>query len=151
MMLSQLRKKIRSYINFTICTVLNWLITMQLRIQVIVNNATAYPTVQLHISTFRRDKAIQNDNMTTVYHPWYHDVVTTSYTLLHPDISPWVVDPWVSRTKHPGCAQMTPKCFLQWYLHIVLRLVWSVWPNQRPWADPLLLVPDGVVVLVLWL
>ncbi len=61
-----------SHSNFTICTVLNWLTSMQLSIQVKENSATAYPTVQLCITTFRQGKAIQNDVLTTAY----HDVVS---------------------------------------------------------------------------
>ncbi len=57
---------------------------MQLHTKVIENCATAYPIVQLCTPTFRQEKAIQNDVMTTAYHQWYHDVVqpcTRSYTL----------------------------------------------------------------------
>ncbi len=47
--------------------------TMQLRIQL-------YNCVP---PTVRQECAIQNDNMTTAYHQWYHDVLTTLYQLLH--------------------------------------------------------------------
>ncbi len=40
---------------------------MQLYIHIIENSATEYPTVQLHIPTFRQGKAMQNDVMKTVY------------------------------------------------------------------------------------
>ncbi len=57
---------------------------MQLCTQVMENYATAYPTVQLRIPTFRQEKAIKNDIMITAYHQWHHEVVTTLYLLLHP-------------------------------------------------------------------
>ncbi len=40
---TQLHKKICSCTDFTICTVLNWLIAMQLHTQVLENHATVYP------------------------------------------------------------------------------------------------------------
>ncbi len=61
--------------DFILCTVLNWLITIQLRTRVIESHATAYPTLQLHIPTFRLEKAVKNDVMTTAY----HDVMTTHF------------------------------------------------------------------------
>ncbi len=79
---TQLHKMICSSTDFTICTILNWQIIMQLRTQVIENHVTVYPTVQLLIPTFRQGKAIQNDVLTTVYHEVVSDVVTTSYPLL---------------------------------------------------------------------
>ncbi len=79
----QLHKKLCSCTDFTICRVLNWLITMQLHTHVIEKRATMYPTVQLHTLTFRWEKVIQNV-ITTAYHQWYRDVVTTSYQLQHP-------------------------------------------------------------------
>ncbi len=51
---------------------------MQLRLQEIEYNVTSYPTMQLHIHTFREEQAIQNDVKTTAY----HHVVTTLYPLL---------------------------------------------------------------------
>ncbi len=47
------------------------------------NCATEYIKVQLCISTFIQEKAKKNDVMITAYHQWHHDVVTTSYLLLH--------------------------------------------------------------------
>ncbi len=47
-------------------------------IQVIENCATAYLAVQMYTLTFRQEKAIQNDIVTTAFHQWYHDVVITS-------------------------------------------------------------------------
>ncbi len=81
---AQLDKKMCSCTDFTIYTVLNWLITMQLCTQVIEICVTTYPTMQLRTLTFRQEKAVQNNGMTTVYHQWYD--VTTSYPLLHPEM-----------------------------------------------------------------
>ncbi len=57
---------------------------MQRHIQIIENSTTAYPTVQLPVSTFAQVKPIQNEVMTTAYHDIVSDIVTTLYQLLHP-------------------------------------------------------------------
>ncbi len=64
---TQLHKKTCSCTDFTMYTVLNCLITMQLHIHVIENHATVYPTMQLHTLTFRQEKAIQNEVRITAY------------------------------------------------------------------------------------
>ncbi len=59
-------QKVCSCTDFAICTVLNWLIDMQLRTHIIENHATAYPTMKLHTQprTFRQQKN---------YKEWRHD------------------------------------------------------------------------------
>ncbi len=72
----EVAKKICSCTNFTICTVLNCLMTIKMHTPVIENHATAYPTVQLRTSTFWQEKAIKNHIMTSAYHQWHH-VITS--------------------------------------------------------------------------
>ncbi len=43
--------------HMQICTVLNWLITMQLHTQIIENRATVYPIVKLHIQLYTHFQA----------------------------------------------------------------------------------------------
>ncbi len=52
---------------------------MQLRTQIIEICAIADPSMELRTPTFRQEKAIKNDVMTTAY----HDLVITTYLLLY--------------------------------------------------------------------
>ncbi len=79
---TQLHKIICSCTDFIRYTGMNWLVSMQLHILVIEIRATVSPIVQLRTPTFRQEKAIQNDVMTTTYHQWGHDVDIRSYTLV---------------------------------------------------------------------
>ncbi len=56
---TQLHKRICSCTDFTICTVLNWLIAMHLLTKLIENCTTAHPTVQMRTATFRQENGIK--------------------------------------------------------------------------------------------
>ncbi len=112
---TQLHKKICSHTDFTICTVLNWLIT-----------ATEYLGYSKPCNylpnclppTFRQEKAIKKDIMTTAYHQWYHDV-TTSYLLHHSESrgKMWAVLAW-NNTNHIHIGNRS--AYHQWYHDVTI-------------------------------